>query len=166
MRLWRTVGCNGVISGGLEIQGLGEGPLVAERHCLTGRRASNQFVCVGTLFRKRFYTLRTRARVGWLVGVAIDTLGGAVRAYAIHLLWHSRFFEALKEGMGSGGVATYTAALGVGLALRADSSRVAESPAEVALSGGVVDCMAFTGRTRMKRTMPFLMSGGASVEET
>ena len=26
MGVWRTVGCNGVISGGLEIQGLGKGP--------------------------------------------------------------------------------------------------------------------------------------------
>ena len=34
------------------------------------------------------------------------------------------------------GVATYAAALGVGLALRADSSWVAESLAEVALGGG------------------------------
>ena len=84
-----------------------------------------------------------------MVGVAIDALGGGVRAYHIDLLWHSRFFRGLNAGMGSGcvrGVATYAAALEVGLALRAGSSQVDESPAEVALrGGGGADCMALTG---------------------
>ena len=52
---------------------------------------------------------------------------------------HSWFCEALKAGISSGcvrGVATYAAALVVGLALRAASSWVAESSAEGALNGG------------------------------
>ena len=96
-------------------------------------------VCLrGHAVRKCFYMLQTRGRAGWVVGVAIDALDGAVRAYLIGLLWHSRFFRAPNAGMSSGcvrGIATYAAAPGVKLALRADSSWVAESPAEVALSG-------------------------------
>ena len=71
-----------------------------------------------------------------MIGAAFDALGGGGRAYAIDLLWHSWFCEALTTSGSVCGVATYAEALGVGLALRAASSRVAESPAEVALSGG------------------------------
>ena len=96
-------------------------------------------VCLrGHAVHKCFYMLQTRGRVDWVVGVAIDALEGAVRAYLIGLLRHSRFFGAPNAGMSSGyvrGIVTYAVALGVELALRVDSSWVAESPAEVALSG-------------------------------
>ena len=79
-------------------------------------------------------------RESWLgVGVAIDALGGGVRAYAIGLLWHIWFCEALKAEMSSGcvrGVATDATALSVRGAFRAASSWVAKSPAEGALSSG------------------------------
>ena len=74
-----------------------------------------------------------------MVSATTDAPGGGMRAYAIDLLWHSWFCEELKAGMGPvcvRSIATYAAALGVGLAPRAASSRVAKSPAEAALSGG------------------------------
>ena len=40
------------------------------------------------------------------------------------------------------------------MAHRAANSRVAESPAEVALRAGMADYMVLTGRMRFKRTMP------------
>ena len=107
-------GCNSVIPGGFEVQGLGKGPPGgrAGKHSLTGRtrRASNQFFCAGTLFCKRFYTLQTRVRVARVVGATIDALGGGVKAYTAHLLWHSWFCEALEAGISFrcvSGVATY-----------------------------------------------------------
>ena len=89
----RTIGCSGAIPGGLEIQGLGKGPpsVAVRTSSLTGRRASDQCVCAGALFRKRFYALWTRGRVGWVVGIAVDALGGCMGAYTIDRLWHSWF---------------------------------------------------------------------------
>ena len=70
---------------------------------------------------------------------------GGIRAIPLLVVCHipvayvSRLCEALNAELSTGyvcGVATYAAALRVGLALWAASSRVAESPAEVALNAG------------------------------
>ena len=106
---------------------------------LTERRASNQVVCTGTLFRKRFYTFRTKGRVGWVVSAAVDALGGSVRAYAGSLLRQRWFCEALEAEVSSGCVRLIAAgatALSAGGAFWAASSWVAEFPAEGALSSG------------------------------
>ena len=66
-----------------------------------------------------------------MVGAAIDALGGGRGGILHRSSLQSWFCEALKAGMSSGwvrGVATYAAALGIGLAFGTASSWVDESP--------------------------------------
>ena len=78
MRLWQTVGCNGVISGGLENQGLEKGP----PGVLTGWTALlNKEESLGPVFLCGHAVLQalphaSDKRGSWLViGIAIDALG-------------------------------------------------------------------------------------------
>ena len=84
---------------------------------------------------RRFFGADTAYFVGCKGGTRAITL---LVVSHIPVAYVSRLCDALNAEMSTGfvcGVATYVAALGVGLALWAASSRVAESPAEVALNG-------------------------------